>query len=594
MLAGLVNTGPTLKTPVQDSKDRNSEAKGQNFGDILGTKAEPRSSEKSDISKSEPKVIKSTPDRTNDLSFRDRSRTDNQESSDSKTESPPDPKVMDPRTSVLKAKREQAIRKFMDSFESEFGIPPQEMVGAMSQLTTQDLEKPPDKTADSIISKLGLSPQDELKAKKMYMGLLMQLKQIDSFSTLPKVQDDLLSQMSAQRVLLSAQKKDVMTGQVQNLNDRFWMKNGMSEKALPTAQDQIQAHEFLKKMVTAEASQLEGLPEDDPKVVATTEKVMKQLEMEMPQVKQEGVEGKDSQPSEVHQAQSFIPEVASGKVLSHQQKMSQQQSGQQNMNQNSNSMQTENLKSHVSVSREALAAEFKSLGLKVPEEHSPSHKIEKADVEALLNPSGQVLPQAKIDTLKAMLATMGPQHPVEMTPTQKTENIQQIMNQAQILLKNGGGEVKVEMTPEGMGSIQMKLQVADGKVQLHMNTETKEAKKLIETSMNDLKQSLAAHQLSVDLVKVDVVNQTGSSHHAHNDLQQQMQNFLNHQQREGTRQFWNQFNENFGNRQARENYYDARNIQAPAKDQLLPGFNSTSNNGRASRDGRGNSLNLVA
>jgi flagellar hook-length control protein FliK len=145
-----------------------------------------------------------------------------------------------------------------------------------------------------------------------------------------------------------------------------------------------------------------------------------------------------------------------------------------------------------------------------------------------------------------------------------------------------------------MGSIQMKLQVLNGKVQIHLNTETKEAKNMLESSIQDLKHSLAAHQLSVDLVKVDVVNNVNSSQTAQNDLQNQMQNFMNQQQRDGTRQFWQQFNENFGNRHARESFFDATNIKGTTRDQALPNFDNTSSKSRVRSDGRGKSINLVA
>lgn len=585
MIAGLVtNAGPTLNVPVPDSKDRNSETRGNKFSDVLDSKTG-LAPKKDDVVKAEPDKSKliSSDSLVEKKVTESKGRVESQEDSESQPEGPPDPKVMDPRTSALRAQRDRAIRKFMDSFESEFGIPPEEMVEAMSQLTTQDLEKPPEKTVDTLIAKLELAPQDELKARKMYMGLILQLKQIDTNVTMPRAQDDLLSQLSAQRVKLSADQKSVMTAQAQGLSDKFWMRGASQEKAITPEMNQLQVREFMKKMITAESAGIGEHVELEPEVAASTENLLKRLKSESPEA--------EEQPEQVlldhKETISFMPEGLARKP-------SAEDANQQGAEENS---EQEPFFKGATISKEAVQAEFKRIGIK-PVEHLQTKKIEKADVEATLNPDVSSLSQGNYENMKSILPSASILPTVEMNPVQKTENMQQIMNQAQILLKNGGGEVKVEMTPEGMGSIQMKLQVLDGKVQLHMNTETKEAKKLIESSINDLKQSLAAHQLSMDLMKVDVVHQSSSSHGAHNnaqnDMQNQMQNFLNQQQRDGTKQFWQQFNDSFGNRQARDNFFDAQNIKGPVKDQLLPSLESRSSNGRARSDGRGKSLNVVA
>ncbi len=590
MIAGLVkNTGPTLNVPVPDSKDRNSEIRGQKFSDILEPKTE-RAPKKEDIVKAEPDKAKLRSEPVRVKSTENRKKVESQEDSESQTEGPPDPKVMDPRTSATRAQRDRAIRQFMDSFESEFGIPPEEMVEAMSQLTTQDLEKPPEKTVDTLIAQLGLQSEDEAQAKKMYMGLVVELKQIDTRVALPKVHDDLLSQMSAQRVQLSADKKDVAASQVQGLSDKFWMRGANAEKTVSPEMNQLQVREFMKKMVTAESAGVSEQAMANPELMASTENLLNQLKTES------SGELKTEEGSElsVKGETSFMPESAAMKALAENAK-SQSQNGQQQHQQegepgNQNPQAQPLLKA--GISQEVVQAEFKRLGIK-PTEQLATKKLGKAEVESMLNLEAGSLSQAKYETLQSAVPALAVQ-PLTMSPVEKTENMQQIMNQAQFLIKNGGGEVKVEMTPEGMGSIQMKLQVIDGKVQIQMNTETKEAKQLIEASMHDLKQALSAHQLSMDLVKVDVVQETSSAHKAQNDLQSQMENFMNNQQRDGMKQHWQQFNESFGNRQARDNFIDASNIRSPVKNQTLPGFDSASSNGRASSDGRGKSLNLVA
>ena len=587
MLTGLVsNTGPTLNVPVPDSKDRNLETRGNKFSDVLGKSTNP-TPKKDEVAKAEPdKATKLASDPVRKKSTEKDDKVKSQDDSENQTENLPDPKVMDPRTSALRAQRDRAIRKFMDSFESEFGVPPEEMVEAMSQLTTQDLEKPPEKTVDTLLAKLDLAPQDEAKAKQMYLGLVMQLKQIDTRVAMPQAHDDMLSQLSAQRVQLSSEKKDVMGSQVQNLSDKFWMRGSQADKALSPEMNQLQVREFLKKMVTAESAGVDGKSLEEPEAIATTENFMQQLKTEAPDESQD-----DSADTSANDDFQFMAETSGMKALERNESTKDAHAqGHGKDQQKSNDEAGAIIKG--GISKEAIMAEFKKLGINP--EHLQSKKTEKADVEALLNLDAGSLPQSKFESLKSILPALSIQPPVVMSAADKMENMQQVMNQAQILLKNGGGEVKVEMTPEGMGKVQLNLQMIDGKVQLHMNTETKEAKKLIESSISELKQSLAAHQLSMDLVKVDVVHKPTAAHEARNDQQGQMQNFLNQQQRDGTKQFWQQFNENFGNRQARENFFDAQNITSPSKNQTLPGIDRTTSNSRARSDGTGKSLNLVA
>ena len=183
--------------------------------------------------------------------------------------------------------------------------------------------------------------------------------------------------------------------------------------------------------------------------------------------------------------------------------------------------------------------------------------------------------------------------PTEGKEAHQDVNIRQIMNQAQYLIKKGGGEVKVEMSPEGLGQVHMKMAIHDGKVNLQMATETPEAKQAIEGGMADLKSSLAAHKLSVDHVKVDVVSGSSAGSAADNS----QQSFNQQAQRDNsTRQFWNQFQENFGNRSRDDGLTDAPGLKgygAQRRDPLAP-VEGTSSASNRSVEGKGSGLNLVA
>lgn len=102
-------------------------------------------------------------------------------------------------------------------------------------------------------------------------------------------------------------------------------------------------------------------------------------------------------------------------------------------------------------------------------------------------------------------------------------NINELMNQAQYLVKKGGGEVTVKMSPEGMGEVQLKVQLLNGKLSVEMQTQDRDVKKMVEDSLSDLKSGLAAHRISLEHVKI---NNTVAATNADNSAQ--MQSNLNH------------------------------------------------------------------
>ncbi|AGH96356.1 flagellar hook-length control protein FliK [Pseudobdellovibrio exovorus] len=118
-------------------------------------------------------------------------------------------------------------------------------------------------------------------------------------------------------------------------------------------------------------------------------------------------------------------------------------------------------------------------------------------------------------------------------------SIREIMNQAQFLVRRGGGEVNVKMTPEGMGEVQLRVLLQNGKLNVEMQTQTHEAKKLLEESLSDLKSGLAAQRLSLEHVKIDTVGATNADNTAQNQSNLNQGN-SQHQARE----FWNDMQQN--------------------------------------------------
>ncbi|MFM6929862.1 MAG: flagellar hook-length control protein FliK [Bdellovibrio sp.] len=511
------------------------------------------------------------------------------------------------------ATRQKAIKEFMDSFESEFDIPPTRLVEAMAQLDDSQLTQSPEVTAQAVIEKLDLDDVDAEKAQAMYASLLTQLQQVPQT---PKPAPEMSAGlgMSAQNIqmrMAAAQDKQNMLGSaIDNLNKKFWMKSEpqMASPAMPTLDgnlaqrmmmdDSVDAPEAMEQVEMPVQSQV-TLPEMPPHLKGQMSETMSPALLAALAAKQAaatpsaageaaemGAEDSVELTEEFSQALEapLAEKPMQGEVMNKtvQGKAAGQELFQQNEQQGQSLMQDSNqfMKPGMAEGKET---EKTKLTTKSAEFKSAMTGLEGLQAQPI---KGESL---KFDPL-APMAPVPSQGPVNQTENEAA--VKQLMNQAQYLIKKGGGEVNVQMTPEGMGTIHLKVMLQDGKVNLQMSADTQEAKKTIESSLVDLKNSLAAHKLSVENVKVDTVNA------ATNDTAAQNQTNMNGQgQRDQTRQFWNQFNENFGNQGRREALTDFQAVKGygmKRRDPLQPIDSAGVKSSARAVEGKGSGLNLVA
>ncbi|OQW50226.1 MAG: hypothetical protein A4S09_00075 [Proteobacteria bacterium SG_bin7] len=164
-------------------------------------------------------------------------------------------------------------------------------------------------------------------------------------------------------------------------------------------------------------------------------------------------------------------------------------------------------------------------------------------------------------------------------------NTAEIIRQAQFMVRNGGGEVKIKLNPENLGEVSMKMSVDGDKVQLALDTSTHEAKKLIESSINELRATLSANKLSLENVKVDVAGKSDNqfSHHR-NEAD-------GGAAREQARQFLNNFREDNQSRRSTIAHDMGEIRPRPTNRTAVPTSGRNSYSRGASASGR---LNLVA
>ncbi len=95
------------------------------------------------------------------------------------------------------------------------------------------------------------------------------------------------------------------------------------------------------------------------------------------------------------------------------------------------------------------------------------------------------------------------------------EAIQSIINNTQALSHRGGGEMKLTLTPEHLGEIQVKVVTSGSNVDIQMVAEKSEAKKLIEQNIHELRAGLAQHGLSMDKLDVNIGDKSAGFQNQH-------------------------------------------------------------------------------
>ncbi len=171
----------------------------------------------------------------------------------------------------------------------------------------------------------------------------------------------------------------------------------------------------------------------------------------------------------------------------------------------------------------------------------------------------------------------------QLTPQQRQENFGEIVKQAQVMAKDGGGEMKMQLRPEGVGEINLKVNVKDGQVNVQMIASNKQAKALLEDGIADLKMNLSGNKLTLEDLKIDLAQD------ARKDYQQNPEEQARQEQREFAQGFMNQY------RQEREVFHGGlsgipkRPGSTPAEpsDDIKPIVNESSKESRRR-------LNLVA
>lgn len=510
--------------------------------------------------------------------------------------------------------RQQQLLEFMDSFESEFQISPTRLVESIAELSDADLLKSPVETVDKVIANLELPEEEEAKAKALYMALLMQNPPKETAPAMVGLpiagaSGSLQTEETLQRSLKATSYQQENLQKIDSINGKFWSSLA-KDSAKPVADSSkldAQAFEKLESNISLDEMMSKLNPETAKVSVFQNQALENALKPATTNI--QTIEGAEAG-------------VMTGAMAGAEQAMAAQLGtdgtapGSASLKDLLGELQLANKEAEVAL--KDLLNKATDLGLV----ESPTEFMEQAmaegqsqfqgesqgDSSSLLLSQGKEsemkLNSKKFDDFQNSLASLDifGSRGLEMKPSQvapmvglaaqagadKAEAMQKLVHSAQLLSTQGGGEMKVELNSQELGVVNLKVAMEDGKLSVHMAAQSEDAKKALESSLAELKTSLAAQKLSMDNVKIDVVDNAKMS----SALQNQMNQGGGDPQQQ-TRQFWNQFHNNFGDNSRGDSWTEMTGIKSYARrrDPLAPLDAAPA---PRAVDGKGSGLNLVA
>jgi flagellar hook-length control protein FliK len=561
--------------------------------------------------------------------------------------------------SVEPPKGSKAVHEFMDSFESELGIPPQKILGAMAKLNPDQLEKPVEETAELVVKNLDLDPKDQDKAMALYMQMLGQWKQQGQLplvmtppasavpsqelgstvamaslaglagknaldanlaqaatsptaSQLPQVQNAAAlkaqSEFSSLMLQNSSAMTDLSSGMPSHAEEIALdpastgmpepLSNPMKNVVSNLADRKIQSY---RDLADPSSVDLQKLKEVLGKFDQSAEDLQSKIQgLETPSSK-EGTASLSSAMTEQESLQEMKPQLKSLQAPAVEMKNPTAMM-QQLMDGPSSAEKVVAVDSAKNAGSEAAfgsATSASLFGKKLAAEKKESEELMddgSADMYQMTAQSmDRPMKSADVDSINAAFMDTAPLKP---GTAPQDPNIQNILRQAQYAINKGGGEARVQMNPEGMGQVNLHVAIHDGKVSLQMEAETPEAKKLIETSINDLKDSLRLHRLSVDQVKIDVIQSTNTdtgTQFSNSSQQGKDSNAFQNSSEFGknqSRQFWDQFRDDRPGQ--RTQFFESAALKRYADRPRDPVTSAEHKPKPRSVQGKGTGLNVVA
>lgn len=429
---------------------------------------------------------------------------------------------------------------------NDLGVSAEDVVKAFHSLSKEELALPPEKSVDTVVAALGLNDQQTQLARQ-YFNELIQKTQSKSLGEELSVSDKqigltLMSQRETQRKSLQRS--------LASMEKNFFSAQAPSKPLAPTvagAAQSVTEKQDAEKVLQAgmDRAAQEASVDESALLSQSTPFAIAGLPNAQPAPTQSGrlatnpVTGASTEATEAATSElnSLLEKMKAptGDEKKSMQEMVKNFTSKQNLNAAGNAgaiaATTANVApAHAATAPSAAAMSALNLILSGKLDHGTVGEDAGDDgadasqylgATALTETRANGIQQAKGE-FQATLAQ-------QATPQVMTAP--ELVQQAQLMVRDGGGEMKVTMHPEGMGEVAMRVSVDNGKVQVQMITESDEAKKLIERSLGELKSGLSQNNLHVESIKVDTATNLGKQ------LEQQYHEAQRHNAQQNMEQF---------------------------------------------------------
>ncbi len=396
--------------------------------------------------------------------------------------------------------KQVSVQKFMNQLQTQFGITPEKVVKAFAQMDEKTLTAPPSESISKFVNNLNVKDPARQQIANLYKQMLNETGEAALNEKLLGAEDD--SKSVSLKVMDSTQSKLAeLNKSLDNLNDNFFRKGQFQ----PQTNQQIppSIKEQLKKLTQANSSE-----ETNSKSSNGLEAMLAKLGGEA-----SGLAAAVSSEEAVATPLANGPALATAAAPPAMMDMSAYAQNQpQNFDQGNGAQDNQRgTKEYATQNAQAANQSTKnfteSTKLNIKSEGTQAKPSASSAASSTVGAvAGAAVATASVAGTTA--AALNPQQMMMTGPSKQdaAENVQEVIKQAQVIIKKGGGEMNVEMKPEGMGQVHLKVALENGQVSIQMMAQNDKVKKLLEEGIHELKGNLAAHKLQVESLKIGIAS----------------------------------------------------------------------------------------
>lgn len=439
--------------------------------------------------------------------------------------------------------RRVAWQQFLQKMDSDLGVSAEDILFAFQSLTAEELAQSPEKNVDKLVESLDLNPAQSQVAAQLFTDLLAKT------GSRPLSQELVASQRDINLTVMSQREQDQrrLTETLDRMNQQFFMKDkpkdstgvaAASGMEIPSDMTPVEGEEAATLNPFRVATPIKASVQDAPQMAVLSDSAPKTMDAPADQLAPVAKDLKTSSEEVAQQAPLQTPQAGAAPLAA----------GLQFFNTNKDSNVSEDSEgSFLSDAKDSAQKPVVSASSEIQKttlEKDLSKDENSSEFETLsqknIDPTAFKVDASSKNDFKSLMSDVA----VDNGGQNQSMSTEDLIQKAQVMVRDGGGEVKVILQPEGLGEVAMRISVQGDKVNVEMITESDQAKKLLEKGMADLKGHLHASNLNLESIKVDTASNMG----------QQLEQQYHDAQRNQAQQFMEQFRQS--NQEFRRNMFD--------------------------------------